>query len=118
MIVCINRCWLVLGRILSEYMQKPLSVISARSYQGREKRDLEIGSISVIENIEGKILLVDDIVDSWATLEGVCKNVRMLKNINELKTAILIRKPQSSFTPDYYVLEYPRWIIFPYEIYK
>ena len=114
-ILCINSGGLLVGKLLSEYMQKPLFVVSAKSYQGRERGRLRFEGISLLQKIRGDLLLVDDIVDSGKTLQYISKKVKALPGIRTLKTATLIFKPRSCFKPDYYMLEDSRWVIFPYE---
>ncbi len=45
-ILCINSGGLLVGKLLSEYKHKPLLVISAKSYENRERKELVIGNIS------------------------------------------------------------------------
>lgn len=114
-IICINRGGLVIGRILSEVLKKPLAVITANSYKGRKKFNLKIGSISTIGQVRGKVLLVDDKADTGQTLDGVKKKIEKIKNVKEVKTACLYRMPKSKFKPDWFVKEVDCWVVFPYE---
>lgn len=59
------------------------------------------------------ILIVDDLVDSGTTMynEVLCCS----KIYENVKTAVLFKKPWSIFDPDFYVFETDKWIVFPYE---
>lgn len=49
-------------------------------------------------------LVVDDLVDSGATLSSCLSDI-----------AVLYRKPTSEVEPTYWVEETDRWVVFPYE---
>ena len=67
-------------------------------------------------DIKGKdILLVDDIADTGESLIETIENIKE-KNIKSISVATLIKKPQSMFTPDFFIRETPDWVIFPWEI--
>ena len=68
----------------------------------------------------GKVLLVDDLVDSGLTFKRVTEHLRNnYKGITEVRTAVLWWKSCSQVEPDYYV-EYlgdNPWIHQPFEVY-
>jgi hypoxanthine phosphoribosyltransferase len=73
-------------------------------------------------NLGNKILLVDDLVDSGASLEKTITwlNDHYPNTIKELKTAVIWYKSCSNFAPDYYV-DYLRdnpWLVQPFEKYE
>jgi len=115
LIICINRGGLVIGRILSEVLKKPLAVITANSYKGRKKCNLRIGSISTICPVRGKVLLVDDKADTGQTLDRVKKSIEKIKGVKKVKTACLYKMPKSEFKLDWFVKEINCWVVFPYE---
>lgn len=61
----------------------------------------------------GKLLVVDDIIDSGKTFERFLE-IAELKHI-PFETAVLFYKPHSSYTPDYFIEETIDWIVFPWE---
>jgi len=113
-IVCISRGGLPVGVMLSEILRKPLGVITVQSYKGKKPGKMRFDSrISAIAPIKGRILLVDDLVDTGRTLKATKK---YLLRFGEVRTAVLMRKICSAFVPDYYVKWMPadKWIVFPY----
>ncbi len=61
-----------------------------------------------------KVLLVDDITDTGASLQ-LAKNHLQMKGASEVKTATLYLKPQSAFQPDFYEKQTQCWVIFPWD---
>lgn len=114
-IVCISRGGLILGRLLSAYLNKPLAVVSASSYSGRERGDLKMNlTFSSVQPVKGKVLLADDIADTGATISAVYSALRQNPEITELKTAALVLKSFSKFKPDFCGAQYDGWVVFPY----
>lgn len=114
-IICINRGGLVIGCLFSHILRKPLVVMAAESYQGQKRSKLCLGTIASTKPIKGKVLVVDDLVDSGETLDKVKKKIQKLKAVKEVKTACLFRKPWSKISPDYFIKEVDYWPVFPYE---
>jgi hypothetical protein len=118
-IMCIGSGGLVLGKLVSDQLSLPLSVISAKSYKkgetDKKDSDVLIGSISTTFKIKGNILLIDDLVDGGHTMKMVKEHLLKNKKLKEITTATLFKKPISIFTPDYFVEEVNDWIVFPYE---
>jgi hypothetical protein len=117
-ILCISSGGLVLGKLLSDRLSLPLSVISAKAYsKGKTEKEKEfrIGGIASLNEIKGNILLVDDLVDSGLTMKEIYKFLKKQNDVQEIKTAAIYVKPNSIFIPDYYVEQTDRWVIFPYE---
>ena len=68
----------------------------------------------------GRVLLVDDMVDSGHTLQAVYEELpRRFPHIVEIRTAVLWWKACSVFKPDYSVEYLPDnpWIHQPFEVY-
>ena len=91
--------------------------------QGQLMFAREISSLAKEEDFE-KILLIDDLSDTGLTLN---KSIEWLKqyrpirdNIKEIRTAILWKKSQSTFEPDYCAkkLKDSPWIVQPFEKYE
>src|SRR3989344_5345958 len=92
-IICISSGGLLLGKLLSERLDKPLAVISAKSYNGKEKGSVLVGNISSTQVVEGRILLVDDLADSGETFWNVLDRLKVFEDIKEVN----------------------EWVVFPYE---
>ncbi|MSQ19508.1 MAG: phosphoribosyltransferase [Betaproteobacteria bacterium] len=125
-IVCIARGGLRVGDALSRIFDAPLAIISTASYVGGA--DNVRGEIVVAkhmtmttDSIGDAVLLVDDLVDSGATLEVVKKHVASIHpHIRDIRTAVLWYKGCSQVKPDYYVDFLPEnpWIHQPFEPYE
>lgn len=95
-ILAINRGGNIIGTILSHKTRIPLEVV--------EPRPLITG--------HRKLLLVDEIADSGETFKRVLGN---LPKTISVKTAVLHKKYNTKFVPNYFVEESRHWIIYPYE---
>ncbi len=117
-ILCVGSGGLILGRLAADYFEKELAVIMAKSYNRGEytsTKKIRLGEISSINPIEGRILLVDDLIEDGLTSEKVHSSIRKIDDVKKIKTAVLFVKPGSKFKADYYVEETNQWIVFPYE---
>ena len=106
---------------------KPLAIISTASYQGENNQTRGKIVVSqhlamIEENLTGKILLVDDLVDSGISLQVVQDwlTENYGQDITEIKTAVLWYKSCSISKPDFFVdyLEDNPWIHQPFESYE
>lgn len=124
-VLCIARGGLRVGDVLSRVFERPLAILATSSYvaEGGTVR----GALSISEHITantptlgGRILLVDDMVDSGATLAAVTAALpARIPKLTELRSAVIWHKACSSFTPDYavaYLADNP-WIHQPFERY-
>ncbi len=126
-ILCLARGGLRIGDVLSRIYRKPLAILSASSYHGKdfqERGDLAIAhSITMTTATLGKrILLVDDLVDSGETVLHILKWLTQHQEyeVTEVRSAVLWFKACSVAKPDYYVdflLDNP-WIHQPFEKYE
>ncbi|MCC7006915.1 MAG: phosphoribosyltransferase [Ottowia sp.] len=124
-ILCLARGGLRVGDQLSRIFNVPLAILSTRSYvgeAGEEHGELVIASsiTSTVEPLAGRILLVDDLVDSGITLHQVCRHIPARhRQISEMRTAVLWWKSRSHVVPDYFVEYLPTnpWVHQPFEIY-
>ena len=124
-ILCLARGGLRIGDVLSRIFDRPLAILTTSSYRndaGTTQDTLHIAHsvTSTAARLEGRVLLVDDMVDSGVTLAKVCEHLRLhYSGITELRTGVLWFKAQSCFTPDFFVhrLETNPWIHQPFEIY-
>jgi uncharacterized protein len=124
-ILCLARGGLRVGDILSRILDRPLAVLSASSY--REKAGTMQGKLVIgrsytapFDELSGRVLLVDDLVDSGVTLREVMRELpRICPAVAQWKSAVIWAKSCSVITPDYY-LEYLTdnpWIHQPFEEY-
>ena len=104
--------------------------IRDRSYSGKGVED-EQGDLvfsremsSIAPSMGGRILLCDDLSDTGITFNKSVdwlKQYEPIKNkIEDIKTATLFKKKQSTFEPDFCVNRLPGnpWIVQPFEIYE
>ena len=126
-ILCLARGGLRIGDVLSRIYNKPLAILSATSYGGKDFQ--ERGSLTIANKITmttaklGKrILLVDDLVDSGVTLDQILVWLKQHQEyeIAEVRSAVLWFKACSVARPDYYVDFLPDnpWIHQPFEKYE
>lgn len=124
-IVCLARGGMRVGDVMSRLFDRPLGVLFVSSYReagGTKQSTLLIGDhIASARPLPGdRWLLVDDLVDSGATLIEV---VPLLKarhpQLREMRTAVIWRKGSSVAAPDYWIEHLPMnpWIHQPFEEY-
>ena len=114
---------------LLEYRGAPSDHISIRtsSYTGIEQQSDEIrvhGLHYIIENAnaEDSLLIIDDVFDSGRSVDAVIKTIQKLSRANTpavIKVATVYYKPTKrkvDITPDYYVHETDKWLVFPHEL--
>lgn len=124
-ILCLARGGLRIGDVVSRIYDVPLAILAASSY--REAGGMQQGSLDIAEfisktggEIAGRVLLVDDLVDSGVTLTRVVEHLKQrFAAIVEVRTAVLWYKAVSTFKPDYHVqyLATSPWIHQPFEEY-
>ena len=124
-ILCLARGGLRPGDIFSRLFKRPLAILSTSSY--REDYGMQRGTLDIAPHIttthhpiQGRVLLIDDLVDSGITLQQVQQYlIAHYPAITELKTAVIWFKSSSVITPDYYhqYLENHTWIHQPFEAY-
>ena len=113
------------GDVLSRVYRVPLAILSASSYRenaGRVQGQLDIAQyISMAYGSpSGRVLLVDDMVDTGMTFGRVRDHLRQsYPAITELRTAVIWWKAHSLVEPDYHsqYLENNPWVHQPFEIY-
>ncbi len=115
-IVGVARGGLVPARILTDLLETPeLNFIQIEFYtninQTQHEPNLKQSLTTAI--IDKKVLLVDDIADSGASLKLALSSLQ--GSDSEIKTATLYKKPQSTSTPDFYEKQTTNWIVFPWD---
>ena len=123
-ILCLARGGTRPGDILSRVFDRPLAIMSTSSYRensGTLQGRLDIASYITMPRgeLEGRVLLVDDLADSGETLKAVGDRLRGGLRISEMRSAVLWVKGISTVLPDYYVEMLPSspWIHQPFEEY-
>jgi hypoxanthine phosphoribosyltransferase len=124
-ILCLARGGLRVGDVMSRLFDRPLGVLFTSSY--RENAGTTQSRLIISEHLSsaaplpgGRWLLVDDLVDSGATLVEV---IPLLKQrhpqVQEIRSAVIWRKGASVAEPDYYIEHLPTnpWIHQPFEEY-
>lgn len=124
-VLCLARGGLRPGDVFSRIFDVPLAILSTSSYReevGTVQGDLDIGKHITMTrgSLSGKVLLLDDLVDSGVTLERVQHHLKEnFPAVTEVRTAVIWCKACSSVTPDYYhqYLSSNPWIHQPFEEY-
>jgi uncharacterized protein len=124
-ILCLARGGLRIGDVVSRVYDMPLAILAASSYReaaGTQQGRLDIGEFITKTGgeIAGKVLLLDDLVDSGVTMARVIDHLKQrFPAIEEVRTAVLWYKSVSTFRPDYFVqyLDSSPWIHQPFEEY-
>jgi hypothetical protein len=119
-IIGIARGGWIPARLIADFMFiKSTANIKAETYQLIGETDVEAKITQEIsENIAGKrVLVVDDVADSGATLDAVLEQLRSLKPAT-MRTAMLYYKPRSTVVPDYFVHKTSAWVLFSWSIYE
>jgi len=121
-VIAVSSGGLVPGKLLKEMLGvKSFAVISSRGYDGKVKRAKTVVEKNISgfipKNVRQKVLVVDDIADSGETFVEVLKQLKKIDANGkwQVKTASLLLKPRSVFTPDFYVLENTGWVVFPWD---
>ena len=123
-IICLARGGMRVGDILSRIFDVPLGILATSSYReaGTQQGKLDIAQFITITRgtLDGKVLLVDDMVDTGMTFIRVGEHLReQFPDITELRSAVLWWKGHAKAHPDYYVDKLPTnpWIHQPFEDY-
>lgn len=124
-VLCLARGGLRPGDIFSRIFDVPLAILSTSSYResgGTRQGDLDIGTVIAMAKgtLGGRILLLDDLVDSGVTMRRVQDHLRtQFPAVTEVRSAVIWRKACSTFTPDFYLEYLPSnpWIHQPFEQY-
>jgi hypoxanthine phosphoribosyltransferase len=124
-VLCLARGGLRPGDVISRIFNVPLAILSTSSYReeaGTQRGELDIAKYITITKgaLSGKILLVDDLVDSGVTLDKVQRHLKdNYPAVTEVKSAVIWWKACSALQPDFYLKHLPTnpWIHQPFESY-
>lgn len=125
LILCLARGGVRVGDVLSRIFDVPLGILATSSY--REAAGTQQGALDIAQFITitrgspaGRVLLVDDMVDTGLTFNKVVDHLKQqFPEITELRTGVLWWKGHAKATPDYYVDKLPTnpWVHQPFEEY-
>jgi uncharacterized protein len=124
-VLCLARGGLRPGDIFSRIFDVPLAILSTSSY--REEAGTVQGNLDIAKHITiskgtlgGKVLLLDDLVDSGVTISAVQRHLNEnFSAISEVRSAVIWCKACSAIKPNYYLHHLPHnpWIHQPMEEY-
>jgi hypoxanthine phosphoribosyltransferase len=103
-ILCLARGGLRVGDQMSRIFDVPLAILATSSYReaaGTQQGELDIAQYITMTrgNLSGKILLVDDLVDSGVTLERVGRHLKeRYPEVTDVRSAVLWYKACSKVT--------------------
>ncbi len=124
-ILCLARGGVRVGDVLSRVFDVPLGILATSSYReaaGTVQGQLDIAQFITITRgtLDGKVLLVDDMVDTGLTFNRVREHLlNQFPDIQELRSAVIWWKGHAKVEPDYYIEKLPTnpWIHQPFEDY-
>lgn len=106
------------ARVLSDLLGVPkMANVTVEFYTGVGQK-LRTGpriTQPLVVPVEGEhVLVVDDVADTGKSLR-IVKSHFAKSGAKDVKLATLYHKPWSTTTPDYFIKETTRWIVFPWE---
>ena len=115
--------------VLSRVFKLKCAYLAVESYSGKGTEDQQGELVfsreisSTVQDMGGRLLLCDDLSDTGVTLQKSINwlyNYPSIKNIESIKTAVLWKKKDSTFEPDYCAqrLNSNPWIVQPFENYE
>ena len=115
--------------VLSRVFKLKCAYLAVESYSGKGTEDQQGELVfsreisSTVQDMGGRLLLCDDLSDTGITLQKSINwlhNYPSIKNIESIKTAVLWKKKDSTFEPDYCAqrLNSNPWIVQPFENYE
>lgn len=124
-ILCLARGGVRVGDVLSRIFEVPLGILATSSYReaaGTQQGSLDIARFITITqgSLSGRVLLVDDMIDTGNTFKGVLRHLQdNYPAVTELRSAVLWWKGHAVLEPDYYIDYLPNnpWIHQPFEVY-
>ena len=115
LVIGIARGGVPLAMVISDMLGVKIDIINVKSYVGIGKRGRPRILSTLVNGVRGnRILLVDDLVDQGETMKMLTRYVNGMKP-SDLRTAALLKKPWSTFNPDYCLRTVDSWVVFPWE---
>ena len=116
-LLAVARGGLTLGHFMAQGMDtRRLYTLNSIHYDKERKLDtLEVFNIPNLDDAK-RVLIVDDIVDSGETMQGVLKALKNLYPNIEFKLATLFYKPSAILEADFTIREAHEWIDFFWEV--
>lgn len=117
-ILAVIRGGAVVGVLLADRLGVgKIYTVNLRSYDKPEARGaVKIYQKPPVECIsDRKVLIVDDIVDSGQSLSTVIQLIEQNRP-EEVRSAALLVKEHSTYTPDFYVKKVKGWVFYPWEV--
>ncbi len=116
-LLAVARGGLTLGHFMAQGMDtRRLYTLNSIHYDKEKKLDtLEVFNIPNLDDAK-RVLIVDDIVDSGETMQGVFKALKNLYPQIEFKLATIFYKPTAILEADYTIKEATEWIDFFWEV--
>lgn len=116
-IVGVLRGGVIVADLLSDVLDiREVYVVGCSSYKGTKAGELKIYHDLMLSGLHGRhVLLVDDVADTGSTLGAVVEKLLKPRQPRKIRTATLLKKPWSLYSPDYYVQSTDAWIVFPWE---
>ncbi len=116
-VVGVLRGGVVPARLIADRLGvEDLAVVEVKLYKGvgvrREKP--YIRQPLVVNVLDKRVLIVDDVSDTGLTLQ-VAVNAISMHGPASIRTATLYVKPWTKFVPDYYAVQTDKWVVFPWE---
>jgi hypoxanthine phosphoribosyltransferase len=105
--------------MLSHALDARLQVARADHYDDEEQQDEVIIESFGMRNVgDGdSVLLFDDIVDTGKTLSAVTHEWETQGVVDfDFQTAAIHVKPDRDITPDYWIEETEKWVVYPWEV--
>lgn len=119
-VVAISRGGLVPARIISDVLGINELIVIRSKFWGtgvHVRKEPEITVYDEMSFKDLKILVVDEVTDTGATMSKITEFIRS-HGASSIKTAVLHFKSTSKFKPDYYVekLDEWVWILYPWSL--
>ena len=129
LLIGIARGGLPITDVLSRIFKLKCAYLAVESYSGKGIEDQQGELVfsremsSTVQDMKGNILLCDDLSDTGVTLKKSISwlyNYPQIKKIESIKTAVLWKKKDSTFEPDFCAqrLDSNPWIVQPFENYE
>ena len=130
LLICIMSGVFPIIDVLSRVFKIKCAYLAVESYSGEGTEDQQGELVfsremsSTVQEMRGNILLCDDLSDTGVTLnksiDWLKKYPPLIGNIKSIKTAVLWKKKDSTFEPDYCAqkLNSNPWIVQPFEHYE